>query len=333
MRQPVRIGVCSNCGHLFASSASISRPTTIVRKQRIFFQYDSRRNVSWTSLFSNLNLRGKRTETPPKPKPPDDEARQRAQEVVRRLRERNKSETTARETGKQTTPETSRQTLKDLLSKDTTIKGGPIASIPFLPKPIPSKAAKKSISKAEVRYTSNPFLSPLQAEQREAMRKYLAMAHSAKEDTAKRERYPWEEPPVPWNTSTDKLASIRRLLRLRAQTTPPPAKPPPMPSASDEVAGIRSVRDTPRADSDIYRSEKADKAQTSSQLYQHLRDHHLRCQVSYMGPGAEEAKAADRELQRRLDIAFRQLDKFQAPEHELWYRKFRSNILEAFDPV
>lgn len=325
-KPPLRISFCINCGYLFVRSASTSR----ARTSRRAFEYEARRYVSWRSLFGNLHLRGSKDVPIPPSKPPDDEAKKRAQEVVRRLRGGGEKQAIT-DTTSQIHAQRSRQALKDLLLKDPTTKGTPASSAKFRPTEIPPKPPKKSISKADVRYGTNPFLSPLQTEQREAMRKYLELAQSSKEDRIRREKYPWEEAPVPWNTSTDKLTAVRRLLRSRTLKTPSRSKAVSDPRKSVLSERMRPATEQIPTDSDILRAERSEQQLTSSKLYRHLQDHHIRSQIGYSGDGVEEARTADRELHRRIDVAFRQIDRIQSPDHEAWYQQFRSNMLESFD--
>jgi hypothetical protein len=324
MRQPLRIGVCNACGHLILQPLPRSRTLGTIRG-RTAIQADSWRGISWGSLFSKFTIGGK-TSPQPKLKSPDEKARQKAQDIVKQLRER--SERTTQSQSPHRSEESPQQILKNMLLKDSTTKGTPRPPGNFRPQTMDEQTSKKSVSKAELRYSSNPFLSPLQTEQREAMRRYLAMARNSTEKSKDRGRYPWEETPVPWNTNIDKLASIRRLLKSRSGERVMPVRAFGRPKALN-LARTKSAQESEVIEDLSDLNEDAQLEQ--SKLYQHLRDHHTRCLTGYTGPGAEEAIAADRELHRRMDIAFRQLDRIYKTGPSQWYTRFRSNILGAFE--
>jgi hypothetical protein len=296
-------------------------------------QYFSRRDISWGSLFGHLKLKGKDKGSGSEDKmgtaAAAEESRKRAEAIARELRLRRDqigrppapppppkyppppaspsftfaSTRSTAKTGiegvrKESPGEILRETLRG------TIRSPPYASPPYSPTnlfggtktttpyPAPRKVAKSDTLLSK---KGNPFLSPLKAEQKAAMRKYLDLVKE--QDSRNRKRYPWEEnstaTPTPWDTGSDRWASIRRLLSLRAITATSPA-----PSRILKVLAPQpSSRET------SIKSEEAE-AETDvvgeSKLYSHLRDLHVRSLVGYTGRGSEEAEEANRELRRRI---------------------------------
>ena len=322
MRHPVRISVCCNCGHLYVPSTPISKGFNAIRPWAST-QYDNQHTITWHSPFGKLNSRGNKTTS--------QERRawiKRAQDILKGLKENTRS-SQAQSSTKQS-EETPHQTLKSALPKNSTSAYKPVRKPPesFNRQATARLWTEKSDSKTDLQYTSNPFLSPLQAEQAKAMRQYLSMAKTAKEDSSKKEKYPWEESLESSNANVDKLAVIRRLLRARTSERSPPIRSLRHSIYSDSMRS-KLVRNKQQFDPDLLDIEEADTNLTPTKLYQHLRDHHDRCLARYTGPGSEEAVAADRELKRRIDLAFHEIDRIYKPESS--HPQFRASILGAFD--
>jgi hypothetical protein len=246
MSQSLRVSVCSNCGHLLTSAASCSGNT-----RRWTIQYSSRRSVSWRSIIDKVIPTSRNTDTATTTQTtPDENARKRAQEVVRRLRERKTidqasnpptiaqspsekdasqlpprqsrpSSTSAQPSVKDKSQSPPRKPLRDIFGersiaprKSTLTRPSSSAKNDPSAQPQPKPKLKNPPRQRPIvtSKTRKPFLSPLHAEQMETMRKYLALS---------KEKGPTAvgTTPVPWDAAIDKFKSIRQYLQAKTPQT------------------------------------------------------------------------------------------------------------------
>lgn len=292
MRVRLQISICSDCGTLLLRPA----PSPVNVRQSRFGQFESRRSIAWKSLFGLVTSPSKPKAAGESPPPPDEESRKRAEAAVRRLREAKEA----------------RRPI-DLSPQAIPPTQGPNAPTPSPPRDIPQTIPSKGPSslsgqgftpekpdnrrpklKQVLSNYNQPlpsqqpssflFSKPLRAEQNAALKGYLNMASPQKpKRQAAREKYPWEEeplPPLPWEKQRTQVNHVRELVDPREA----------------ELAKAKEVRKRVQR---VSRVEVPD-APPTGKLYKTLRLHHDIVQKARTTGNEELVVKANQELERQL---------------------------------
>lgn len=297
-------------------------------------QYDSCRYISWKSLFGILKPGSGSAPAPrvpvQKPTPKDDESQKKAEQVARQWREEkarlerhlDTSDSPQSAPTVQSTPHSVVDELRaarpSATSKDTSLFPS------FTEANVRRKKSKISKSDKDLYssslYRRNSFVSPLQTEQKDAMRKYLDMGKQEPLRPGTREKYPWEEAAsVPWNGNRDRLQSIRLLLDSHSSQLPSKK------IASDQrpsgpYSRTRSQKNTEKSELE------------NSRCYTHLRDHHVRLLLSD-GKSARSVTEleAEVELYKRMDTALGSVGKqMTQPEDAMFFKNFKEGMRRCY---
>jgi hypothetical protein len=248
-------------------------------------------------LFGLVDSPSKPKATGKPPPPPDHESRKRAEATVRRLREAKE----ARKSIDVSPPADNLPQKESIpLAPPTSpnIRKDPPAAAPVAPPSRTFTPEKPDVRRVKLKQAlsnyneplpprqsdSSLFSKPLRDEQKAALKGYLNMASSQqKPKRQEREKYPWEEeplPPLPWERGRQNINHVRPLVDSREA----------------ELAAEKEMRNlTPR----IPRVEVPEGPPTGK-LYKTLRLHHDIVQKARTTGNEELVSKANQELERQL---------------------------------
>jgi hypothetical protein len=300
MRVRLRISICSDCGTLLLRPAPY--PINIPRPR--LSQFESRRSIAWKSLFGLIGSSSKPKTTGKPPPPPDHESRKRAEATVRRLREAREARKPIDVSPPDNLPQ--QESTPPAPSAAPNIRTDPPPTAPASPpsrtftpeKPDGRQAKLKQVlsnyNEPLPPQESDSFLfsKPLRDEQKAALKGYLNMASPLKPKRQQREKYPWEEeplPPLPWENERKNINHVRELVDSR----------------ETELAKEKELRKRiPR----VSQAEVPDGPPTGK-LYKTLRLHHDIVQKARIRGNAELVSKANQELERQLVLSTQSLGK------------------------
>jgi hypothetical protein len=343
MKIVTQAGVCRNCGQLLVRSASDSLDAS--RSRRIYLE--SRRSIWWRPVFENLLKKPGTSATSESQSPSsEDESRKRAEAAVRRLREMrdragrpdNSPPTPLPEQSRSLSPSESKFIPQQSNTPQNKLR--PLFSSGTLLKETHSSKAdgslrrqRKAVEKLDhlaLSKSRKPFISPLRSEQKEALRKYLEMSSSPKEPSDRREKYPWEELPIPWNTGADKLKSVRQLLAHRSSQMSERMKLQTQnPSTSTLAEDYKRPTAEDTHDSDILTSVSLLKSLRVSKLYHLLRNHHERSWQAWKDRNIESRASANLDLETQLNSSMQKLEEQYGTVE--WFKMFKA-LLKSLIP-
>src|SRR5271170_7939736 len=300
MRVRLRISICSDCGTLLLRQAT--SPVNIPRTR--LGQFESQRSIAWKSLFGLVDSPSKPKATGKPPPPPDQDSRKRAEATVRRLREARE----ARKAIDLSPPDVLPQQEPTPPAPPTppNIRLHPPATAPVSPpsrtftpeKPDGRQAKLKQVlsnyNEPLPHRDSGSFLfsKPLLDEQKAALKGYLNMASPQKPKRQEREKYPWEEeplPPLPWEKGRQNINHVRELVDPR----------------ETELAKEKELRKRIPRISPV----EVPEAPPTGKLYKTLRLHHDIVQKARIRGNEELVSKANQELERQLVLSTQSLGK------------------------
>ncbi len=328
MKPSVRLRLCTNCGHLIVRSATSSQSFL----GRMPIRQDSRRSISWKSLFDVFTNPEKSDGSTVSPKDRNDESRARTKAAVQRLRETRDQtrrplnppvgpsegvSASASSPTPQIPPQSPSDQLREKLKQRLSLikpnikqpEATTAATIDTQSYRLQRKAMHKFdlSSHSDPKYKTGSFPTALRSEQREALMKYLSLASTKKEPPKRHARFPWEEPPLPSETGH---REVRDLLTLKSA---------PEPSEVD-----KSIQGTP----DYHVIESADLTErlATSKLFQQLQTHHVEIQKALIEGNKKLLVAANYDLTNNIDSTIQQIEsRFGSPnKYGLLFQKFRT---------
>ena len=291
MRVRLRISICSDCGELLLRST----PSAVNIRRPHARQFETRRSIAWKSLFGLVDSSSNSKTTGKPPSTTQEDLRKHVEANVRRLRE-------AREARKPVNV-----SPQDIASQVDPIRTAPLpppnvgdklpatmtASTPgrtFTPeKPDRRRTKLKQVlsnyNEALPPQGSDSFLfsTPLRGEQKAALQGYLKLTAPRKPKREEREKYPWEEeplPPLPWDKDPHHVNHVRPLVDPREA----------------DLARAKELRKR------LPRLSQVDvpEGPPSGRLYKTLRLHHDIVQKAQKAGNEELVVKANQELERQL---------------------------------
>ena len=256
-------------------------------------------------MFGLVNSPSKPKATGKPPPPPDHESRKRAEATVRRLREAKEARKPIDVSPPDSLPQ--QESIPHAPPTSPNIRKDSPAAAPVSPPsrtftPEKPDGRRVKLKQALSNYNeplpprdsdSSLFSNPLREEQKAALKGYLNMASSPqKPKRQEREKYPWEEeplPPLPWEKGRQNINHVRPLVDPREA----------------ELATEKELRkQIPR----IPRAEVPEGPPTGK-LYKTLRLHHDIVQKARTTGNEELVSKANQELERQLVLSTQSLGK------------------------
>ena len=328
MKPSVRIRHCHNCEPPLFRHSSLTR---LVFKSWTI-RLSSHRLISWKTLFGVSRV-------PDQAKSPRDSSttakeesrlQHRARTIVQRLRETRDTRRpsipqkpdlshseNAHSAPPQIYPLSSPKQLNNVISKhvgrDKSIIKPPdlMSSYTDVKLDHLQRKALNQLNSSALSDLNHPktgaFKAPLRIEQRDALVRYLKMASSEKESRESTAKFPWEEPPIPSETTGS--SDLRDLLTMKLER-----------HGSTKDGELQGT-----SDSHIVDAANFIERMGPSKLYQQLRNHHIRVQSAVNQRRMDLLSAANRNLDETVDSTIRETDsRFGHTQ------KFKKPFVDAF---